>query len=59
MSKNGKELLVGILGLAAIITGGIVILAVCVNAMASGLTNWVASQGGCGHQQFLSSIAGL
>ena len=59
MSKNGKELLVGVLGMAAVIVGGIAILAVCVNALASGLTHWVASQGGCSPQQLLGSLAGL
>jgi len=59
MSKNGKEVLVGVLGMAGIIIGGIAILGVCVNALAHGLTQWVATQGGCGPQQFLSSIAGL
>ena len=59
MSANGKELLVSVLALAAIIAGGVVILGVCVNALASGLTHWVASQGGCDPQAFLNSIAGL
>ena len=59
MSKNGKELLVGVLALAAIISGGFVILGLCVTALASGLNHWVASQGGCDPQQLLGSLAGL